>query len=129
MSDKKIMTFIFSALVATAGYQLFSLHQNEHVSSAAPASSNSVAAVECEDCLSSVSDYCDLESNTCQDDPTCNEWLSCTEDCIALQLDQSCYDDCDATHLGSHSTCSSFKTCACVVCVGQCVDMCVSGDQ
>jgi hypothetical protein len=129
MSDKKIIMFVFSSLILTAGYQLYSLDQNEsRVAAAATRKLESVTAVECEDCLSSTSDYCELETNTCIDDPLCNEWLSCTEDCIALSMDKSCFDDCDSSHADLHNECSSFKTCACVVCIGQCTNMCASED-
>lgn len=127
MSDKKIIMFVFSSLILTAGYQLYSLQQNEKHVTAVTNTTESVASVECEDCLNSTSDYCELETNSCEDDSLCNEWLSCTEDCISLSMDKSCFDDCDTVHLDSHKE-SSFKTCACVVCVGPCENMCASGE-
>ena len=129
MSDKKIIMFVFSSLILTAGYQLYSLELNESRVAVTAHNLDSIAAVDCEDCLSSTSDYCELETNACSDDPLCSEWLSCTEDCISLSMDKSCFDDCDSTHADLHSECSAFKTCACVVCIGQCTNMCEPEDR
>ena len=125
MTDKNIMIVIFSSLIFTSAYQVFSL-QNRSAELPVQTHQGSVLAVECTDCLDGVSDYCELEENACADDSSCAEWLSCTQSCIDLNLDADCYNDCDEQHVESHNECSSFRTCACVVCVGSCVDMCVS---
>jgi hypothetical protein len=126
--EKKAVVLVMTLLSGTAVYQL--------LSSSAPSSSqrsvepepvaSTVAVVECLDCMEAVPDSCESETYECLDLKDCSDWLSCTEDCVKTQGDQSCYDDCDVSHSDTHSECSSMKSCMCDVCVGQCVDMCMA---
>lgn len=132
MGDKKIMVFIFSALVGTSAYQLLSsdhtavLEDNKITQPLSTAYGPSLAVVDCQECLEVTPDSCDIQTDQCFESESCGDWLSCTEDCVTLNADQSCYDDCDVSHSDSHSVCSSMKSCMCDVCVGQCVDMCMA---
>lgn len=130
MSDKTVMTAVFTLFTGAVVYHFAttptSLEPTLTSFSASTAYGPSVAVVECQDCMESVGDSCEMESNECSESASCEEWMSCTQDCISLSGDQDCFDDCDIAHSDVHSQCNSLKTCMCDVCVGQCVDMCLA---
>jgi hypothetical protein len=135
MSDRNLIATCCVVLLGVLFYNVVSLRDGGLTSpvpstSASPLSSasqlTSVAVDECQDCLSVVPDSCEYEYNACQAHSDCSEWMDCVEDCVAVNADLSCYDDCDLVHSDLHSECQSLKTCACDVCVGQCVDMCMA---
>lgn len=132
MSDKKIMIVIFSLLTGTASYQLVSLKSMPPVHVKTPviqtASSSPISVDDCLGCMETVPDSCEYQVNECTDTQDCSAWMSCVEDCVQLQGDQSCFDDCDVAHSDTHSECTSLKSCMCDVCIGQCLDMCTADE-
>jgi len=130
MSDKKVLFTVFSLLVGTAAYQLTVTPSNLKNSSVGQNLQHpqTIDVVDCLDCMDTLPNSCEIESNECADSNDCSTWLACIEDCVTFHGDESCYTDCDLSHSESQNVCSSVKTCACDVCVGQCVDFCAADD-
>lgn len=129
MSDRKLMVTVFTLLTGAIAYH-FAVTPTTAVQpklASFPTSTAygpSLAVVDCQDCLEVVEDSCEIQNDECSESASCEMWMQCTQDCIALGEDQECFDDCDVAHSDSHVQCSSMKSCMCDVCIGQCVDMC-----
>jgi hypothetical protein len=83
----------------------------------------SLAAVECLDCVRSLSTVCVEEAAECSASLSCKVWTECTEGCILLDSDPSCYAACDEpTH--EFFTPQKMKKCSCEICYAQCLNMC-----
>lgn len=133
MSDKKIMILIFSLLTGTAVYQTAFLQStpvtnNVSLSIAQSSATASISVDDCLDCMEVVPNSCEYQANECTSKQVCSEWMSCVEDCVQLQEDQSCFYDCDLAHSDTYSECNSLKSCMCDVCIGQCVNMCAANE-
>lgn len=133
MSDRNLIATCCVVLLGVLFYNVVSLRDGDMTSplpatSASQPQSTSIASEDCQDCLSVVPGSCEYEYDSCQTHADCSSWMGCVEDCVAVNADLSCYDDCDLAHSDVHSECQSLKTCACDVCVGQCVDMCMADD-
>lgn len=130
MSDKKVLFTIFTILVGTAAYELTVVPDRltSRVGNVVAQPQRPIEVVDCLDCMDTLPNSCELESNECSDSNDCSDWLTCVESCVTTQGDANCYDDCDLAHSDVHNECTSVKTCACDVCVGQCVDFCMADD-
>lgn len=132
MSDKNIMIFILTLLTGTSAYQVLVHPTASTVTSGQVPlvghGAESIAAVDCQDCLESVPETCETTTDECLDTPSCDAWVVCTESCIKSNGDQDCYRTCDMEHSDVHAECSSMKSCMCDVCIGSCLDFCTTDD-
>lgn len=119
---------VFSLLVGTAMYQLTVTPTYVSNNKVEQHPQQTIDVVDCLDCMETLPNSCEFESNECSDSNDCSEWLVCVESCVATQADTACYDECDIAHSETHNICTAVKTCACDVCVGQCVDFCMADD-
>lgn len=124
--DKKVMVLILSLFAGSVLYQVTMNGPRNFPVQSSPQVEQSVAVVDCLDCMETAPSSCELEVNECLDAQDCTSWMSCIDDCVQLQEGIDCYDDCDIAHSDSHSECTSMKSCMCDVCVGQCTDMCMA---
>lgn len=131
MSDRNLTAVCCVVLFGVLAYNVLSLRDDGFTSSVPSTLASQqppIVVDDCQDCLDVVPDSCEYEYNACQSHVDCTEWMGCVEDCVATHSDLSCYDDCDLAQSDLHSSCQSLKTCACDVCVGQCVDMCAADE-
>lgn len=83
----------------------------------------SIAAEECLWCLGSASEACFDEAQDCIQSFSCQAWKECNETCVTHDLDETCYESCDAP-MQEFFTPEKMKSCSCEVCYAQCINMC-----